>query len=106
MSRGAARSQGMNASTATVHRNVPGRLVAGVCAALAQRLSMEVALVRVLFVVSLAFTGGLAFWVYFAGWLVTPYDVGARAPLRRLVDALTGFFTTPTPPSQGGIETL
>ena len=89
----------------SVHRNVPGRVVAGVCAAIAQRLEMEVALIRVLFVVSVAFTGGLAFWVYFATWLVTPFNPGDKAPLRKLVDGVLSIFGQP-PSQDGGIQSL
>lgn len=81
-----------------LYRNVPGRAVAGVCAALAHHFNWNIALVRVLFVASLAVTGGLVFWVYAAAWLLTPYEQSGKSPINKLLDAVRDLFS---PPSTG-----
>ncbi len=78
-----------------LHRDLPGRLAGGVCAALAHHFNWDATLMRVLFVASLAFTGGLAFWVYAALWLMTPFAPRGRPPLTRGVDALGRLFSPP-----------
>lgn len=80
-----------------LHRDVPGRAVGGVCAALAQHFNWDVTLMRILFVTSVAFTGGLVFWVYAAAWLMTPYAATDKAPLARFVDGLGNVFSPPRP---------
>ncbi|MFT3711394.1 MAG: PspC domain-containing protein [Archangium sp.] len=82
-------------------RNVPGRAAAGVCAALAQHFNWNVALVRVLFVASLAVTGGLVFWVYAALWAMTPFDQTGKSPINRLLDGLRDLFSPPSAPPSG-----
>lgn len=82
----------------SLYRDVPGRAVAGVCAALAHHFNWNIALVRVLFVASLAVTGGLVFWVYAAIWLMTPFARSGKSPIAKLFDALRDLFT---PPSSG-----
>lgn len=84
-----------------MNRNVSGRIAAGVCAAIAHRFGWEPMVVRILFIVSLAF-GGLAFWVYAAAWLIIPFNAGDRAPLKKMLDTVSGFFSD----KPGSIETL
>lgn len=69
-----------------MHRDVPGKLAGGVCAAFAQHFNWDVTLVRIAFIVSVAFTGTLVLWVYAAAWAMTPFGVGEKAPLARLLD--------------------
>ncbi|MBE2250107.1 MAG: PspC domain-containing protein [Myxococcus sp.] len=76
-------------------RDLPGRVAGGVCAALAHHFSWDVTLMRVLFVSSIAVTGGVAFWVYLAMWLMTPFRAHERAPLARFFDAAGNLFTSP-----------
>jgi phage shock protein C len=85
-----------------LHRQVPGKLVAGVCASFAQHFNWDVTVMRIAFVASLAITGGLVLWVYFAAWLMTPLDVGGRAPLLKFGDWLSGVFSAP----KNGVERL
>jgi phage shock protein PspC (stress-responsive transcriptional regulator) len=79
-----------------LHRDVPERVFGGVCAAIARRFSVDVTLVRILAVASLAVTGPLIFWVYPAVWLMTPYELNGRAPLTRFFDALARIFNPQT----------
>jgi phage shock protein PspC (stress-responsive transcriptional regulator) len=42
----------------------PGRMISGVCLGLAERMNVEVRVVRIVFVLILLFGGGLGFWLY------------------------------------------
>ena len=72
-----------------MHRGGPERVLAGVCLALARQLGLDVALVRVAFVVALAVTGGSALMVYFLLWALTPASALAKPPVQGLVDWLS-----------------
>lgn len=50
-----------------------GRIIAGVAAAMAERMGVDVALVRLGFVASIFF-GGLGVVAYVAGWLLIPEE--------------------------------
>lgn len=76
-------------------RDVQGRVLGGVCAALAQHFNWDVTLMRIVFVSSLAVTGGLVFWVYLATWLMTPFAKNERAPMARFFDAVGNVFSPP-----------
>jgi phage shock protein PspC (stress-responsive transcriptional regulator) len=78
-----------------LYRDVPGRLVGGVCAALALHFNWDVTVMRVLFVGSLAVTGGLAAWVYFLVWFLTPFEARGRTPATKGMDALSNLFAKP-----------
>jgi phage shock protein PspC (stress-responsive transcriptional regulator) len=82
------------------YRDVPGRALGGVTAAIAQHFNWDVTLMRIAFVASLAITGGLVFWVYFAAWVMTPFHPTDRAPLVKLTDKLGTLFS----PNRGAVE--
>jgi phage shock protein PspC (stress-responsive transcriptional regulator) len=71
-----------------MHRGGPERVLGGVCTALARQLGLDVALVRVAFVLALAVSGGTALMVYLLLWVLTPASAMAKAPVQRLVDWL------------------
>jgi phage shock protein C len=75
------------------HRGVPGKLFAGVCAGLADYLGIEIALVRVAFLLAMLFSGGLVFSAYIALWFLTPPTEAGTAPAYRLMDWLSDLFT-------------
>jgi hypothetical protein len=52
---------------------------------LARSLGVDVALVRLAFVVALVVTGGTALGVYLLLWLLTPAAAGGRAPVQRVM---------------------
>ena len=56
---------------ASLSRPRNGRVIAGVCAALANRFGMSPLLVRTIFVVSLLLPGP-QFLIYLAGWILIP----------------------------------
>ncbi|MBN1208353.1 MAG: PspC domain-containing protein [Myxococcaceae bacterium] len=75
---------------AVMHRGGEGRTLLGVCLALGRQLGLDVALVRVLFVIALAVSGGTALGVYLLLWAFTPPSAVGKAPVQRVVDWLTG----------------
>lgn len=52
-------------------RSSTNRVIGGVCAGLADYLNLDIALMRVLFVVA-AFCGSFGFWLYIILWIVIP----------------------------------
>ncbi|HYO56575.1 PspC domain-containing protein [Archangium sp.] len=68
-----------------MHRGGPERMVGGVCTALARRLGLDVALVRVAFVLALVVTGGTALGVYLLLWVLTPPSALGKAPVQRMM---------------------
>lgn len=52
-------------------RSSTNRVIGGVCAGLADYLNLDIALMRVLFVVA-AFCGSFGFWLYIILWIVAP----------------------------------
>lgn len=87
-----------------MHRGVPGKLVGGVCAALAQQLNLDLTLVRVLFAVCLTVTAGTALWIYALLWVMTPLEAGGKAPAVRFGEWVSSIFTSRSeaPPSSQG----
>lgn len=63
-----------------LQRPLEGRIAAGVCAALAERLALDVTLLRLAFVL-LALASGLGVLVYAALWVVVPGE-DAQLPAR------------------------
>lgn len=61
------------------HRPVANRMLAGVAAAYADRLGLDVGIVRILFVVS-TFFGGFGLVVYAATWALLPEEGSDRSP--------------------------
>lgn len=78
---------------ARLYRDVPGRVLGGVCAALARHFNWDPTLIRIAFVVGLVSTGPLGLWVYAAVWLMTPFAQDGQAPLAALFDTLGGLFS-------------
>jgi phage shock protein C len=73
---------------APMHRGGAERVVGGVCTALARQFGLDVALVRVAFVLALAVSGGTALMVYMLLWVLTPPTATGKAPAQRVVDWL------------------
>jgi phage shock protein PspC (stress-responsive transcriptional regulator)/predicted membrane protein len=71
-----------------LYRARDGRLIAGVAAGLAEHVGMDVAIVRILFVVVTIFTSGLGVAAYALAWILIPEQPAAQpgqppAPVRR-----------------------
>jgi phage shock protein PspC (stress-responsive transcriptional regulator) len=78
---------------ALMHRGLPGRVLGGVCAALSLQLGWDPVLVRVAFVLSLAFSAGLTFWAYALLWVMTPLEADGVTPLAQAVEWVKSVFT-------------
>ncbi len=70
-----------------LHRGHPGRMVAGVCGALARQLGIDVSLIRVAFALTALISGGMAFGLYLLLWVLTPSGPGRVAPAARWMDS-------------------
>ena len=56
-----------------LHRSRHNRVIAGVCAGLAEYFNIDIALMRVLFVVA-TICGSFGFWMYVILWIVVPEE--------------------------------
>lgn len=81
-----------------MHRDAPGRMLAGVCAAIGRELQIDVTLVRIAFALACLLSGGLAFGAYVMIWVLTPFQPGGRAPATRALDWLEGLLGSSTMP--------
>lgn len=57
-----------------LYRSEKKKMIAGVCAGLADYLSVDVNLVRILFVLGSLFGFSATFWIYIIMWVVVPAD--------------------------------
>jgi phage shock protein PspC (stress-responsive transcriptional regulator) len=78
-----------------MHRDLPGRILGGVCSALALQFGWDPMVIRVLLVATATLSGGLAFWAYLLCWAVTPFEARGKAPATRLYDSLGNLFSKP-----------
>ena len=76
-----------------MHRDLPGRLLGGVCSALALQFNVDPVLVRVVFAISLALSVGLTFWAYLMIWVMTPFRPDSHPPARQAIDWVKGVFS-------------
>jgi phage shock protein C len=90
----------------SMHRDVPGRMVAGVCAALGQQFGIDATILRIGFVIAFIVSAGLAFWISLAVGMLTPPHAGGRAPFAKAIDFFKGLLNQgqpivdePQPPS-------
>lgn len=74
---------------------MPGRLVGGVCAALALHFNWDVTVMRMVVVASLVSSAGLGFWLYALLWLMTPFEQNGKSPAVRFVDWVGQLFAKP-----------
>ena len=65
--------EGGNAFTRTWYRVRETKTVAGVCAGLAEQFGVSVTLVRLAFLLSALFGGGMGIVIYLVLWVVMPY---------------------------------
>jgi phage shock protein PspC (stress-responsive transcriptional regulator) len=63
-------------------RKESGRMIAGVCAGLAERFAISVTVIRLAFVLGFLFSGGAAAILYVVLWVVMPLEIP-----REVVDA-------------------
>lgn len=56
-------------------RKENGRMIAGVCAGLAERFAVSVTVIRLAFVLGFLFSGGAALILYVVLWVVMPLEI-------------------------------
>jgi len=56
-------------------RKEHGRMIAGVCAGLAERFAVSVTVIRLAFVLGFLFSGGAALILYVVLWVVMPLEI-------------------------------
>jgi phage shock protein C len=76
------------------------KLVAGVCGMIAEELSLDPTLVRVLFACLITVSGGLVLGAYILLWLVTPPVPNGLSPVSRFSRWIDGLLPgyRPSPP--------
>jgi len=62
-----------NGNTKRLYRSEDDRMIAGVCAGLAEYVDIDLTIVRLLFVLGL-FAGGATFWAYLVMMMVVPEE--------------------------------
>lgn len=82
---------------AVMHRGGEDRKLLGVCLALSRQFGVDVALVRVAFIIALVATFGATLMVYLLLFAFTPPSAIGKAPVQRIVDWVAG-------PSEGSTE--
>ncbi len=87
---------GGTALSRTWYRRRDGKMLAGVCAGLAEQFGMSVTIIRLAFLLSALLGGGVGVIVYLALWVVMPYGDtwSARG------DAGQPFAPPPQPPAR------
>jgi phage shock protein C len=75
-----------------MHRGIPGRVIGGVCAAISLQLGWDPVFVRVMFILSLAFSVGLTSWAYVLLWVLTPLEADAKTPVQQATEWVKGIF--------------
>ena len=84
-----------------MHRNISGRVLGGVCAALSLQFGWDPVLIRVLLVTSIVVTGAMTLWAYALIWFLTPFEAQGKAPATKLIDGLSNLFSkNSAPPSE------
>ena len=68
--------------TRTWYRSREGKMIAGVCAGLAEQFGVSVTLIRLAFLLSALLGGGMGIVIYLVLWVVMPYRPEAVTPAR------------------------
>jgi phage shock protein PspC (stress-responsive transcriptional regulator) len=61
-----------------LYRSIRNRRIAGLCGGLAEMLGADAALVRLLLVIAVFFTGGSVILLYLLASLIVPSETGSR----------------------------
>jgi phage shock protein C len=69
-----------NGSSKVLMRSRDGRMLAGVCAGIAEYLGLDVTVIRVIWAVVSVLTGGAGVLAYLAAWVIIP-DEGQKSPI-------------------------
>lgn len=71
--------------TKKLFRSEKDRVLAGVCAGLAEYLNIDVAVIRVIFLLGFIFGFTSSFWVYIVLWVVVPTESSIKGVTRSVI---------------------
>jgi phage shock protein PspC (stress-responsive transcriptional regulator) len=71
---------GGTALTRTWYRTREGKMIAGVCAGLAEQFAISVTILRFAFLLSMLVGGGMGLVIYIVLWVVMPYRPPSEPP--------------------------
>lgn len=77
-----------------MHRGHGDKVIAGVCAGLAEQFGMDAVIIRIFFAIAGVVSLGTAAWAYVALWVLMPERPGERSPAAKLVRKVKGAFTS------------
>ncbi len=79
-------TDGYQTAARPLYRPMHNRMIAGVCAGIAQYLGADVTVVRIVMAALVVF-GGVGIALYIAGWLLIPHEGEAQSIAQKLVHA-------------------
>ena len=79
-------------ATHTFSRDPERKLIAGVFAAIAARIGVEVTWLRLAAVLIALFTGGMIVWAYVILWAITPLGATGEAPISGWIQKAASLF--------------
>lgn len=81
----------MNYSTGSLVRPKEGRIIAGVCAGIANALKVDVSIVRVVVAVAAVVTSGMALFAYVVAWAVIPDEGSTTTGLDQVINQVKQY---------------
>lgn len=86
--------------SATLHRQHPDKVLAGVCAGLARQFGIDTVILRLFFAIAGLVSLGTVFWAYIVLWVLMPDVPGGRSPASKLMRSLRSMFTSDGVPTR------
>lgn len=77
-----------------------GRVIAGVCAAVAREFKIDVSMVRLVWIGAALMSMSLGFWLYIAAWLVLPGEGSEHRGIDQLKEQFESYKARKTPGDQ------
>ena len=81
----------MNYSTGSLVRPKEGRIIAGVCAGIANAMKVDVSIVRVVVALAAVFTSGMGLLAYFVAWAVIPDEGSETTGLDQVINQVKQY---------------
>lgn len=96
----------MNYSTGSLVRPKDGRILAGVCAAIAKAMKVDVSIVRVVVALIAVFSSGVGAVAYLIGWAVIPEEGSDTTGLDQIIGQVKDYKSSyDAKNAQGGTST-
>ncbi|HSN44134.1 MAG TPA: PspC domain-containing protein [Propionibacteriaceae bacterium] len=81
----------MNYSTGSLVRPKEGRIIAGVCAGIANAMKVDVSIVRVVVAVAAVVTSGMGLFAYVVAWAVIPDEGSDTTGLDQVINQVKQY---------------